>query len=273
MKDIKSALNDIKRCDDTFKKICKFIKTKRGLQFVSKLHSMPYYTLCKMYQVPACCREYNNSRKDKNMILSAIKEVNLTIPKVHTAEFEFVNPGKFPVYLTKKELRKINSHKPSKKMGFAERMHAYEEQKMKKFIAKHPAPTEEELAQDLFPKELIAGYNNMLYIRREYVRNFLCKVYAGTTPKEEFYRMFTVLSITEDPATGKKHDAVVSEVETDPNIVGKPFAGLDEKASNETLRDILARMATIVHNADKNAIKVKLYNKYGSLLHSCKCVQ
>ena len=271
--DIKSALKKIEFCDDTLQKICNFIKTKRGLQFVSKLHYMPYDALCKRYQVPAFCRAYNNSRKDKNMIIAAIKTENIIIPKPHIAQFEFVKPEKFSVYLTKSELRKINSHKPSKKMGFAERMHAYEEQKMNKFIAKHPAPTEEELAQDLFPKELMAGYNNMLNIRREYVRNFLCKIYAGTTPKEEFYRMFAVLSITEDPATGKKHDAVISEVEPDPFIVGYPFAGLDENASDETLRDILARMATIVHNADSNVIKVKLYNKYGSLLHSCKCVQ
>lgn len=259
------------REEKTLEKIGIFLKTKRGQMFVSKLHNMSLKELCNRYNAPKFIRLYTSDRKNKNLILAAIKKYNVNIPVHKPITYYAPERIKYPVFLTKEEIRKIDAQRPSKKMGFAARMHAIEECMMNKFIAKHPAPTEKELAEDLFPEELKAGYNNMLYIRREYVRNFLCRKYAGTTPKETFFRIFTVLSVTKDPATGNEHKPVVSEIESNPSVVGYPFAHLDAKTPKEALHEILARTATTVHSADKNAIKVKLYNKYGGLIDTCKC--
>lgn len=271
MKDIKSLLNKLDVEEKTLEKIGVFLKTKRGQMFVSKLHNMSLKELCQRYDAPKFIRLYNNDIKNKNLILAAIKKFNVNIPVYKPIKQYVPKRMKHSVFLTKEEIRKIDARRPSIKMGFAARMHAIEEYKMNKFIAKHPAPTERELAEDLFPEELKAGYENMLYIHREYVRNSLCKKYAKTTPKETFFRIFTVLSVTEDPATGRKHDPVISEVEGNPYTIGYPFAHLDAKTPAEVLHEILARTATTVHSADKNAIKVKLYNKYGGLIDTCKC--
>lgn len=272
MKDIKSLLNKLEVEEKTIEKIAIFLKTKKGQQFVSKLHTMPLKDLCSRYQAPKYIMLYNNSTKNINLIKAAIKQYGVSIPIYKTIKLETPMRVKCPVRLTKKELREIDARHPKKKMGFAALMHAYEEYAMNKFIAKHPAPTERELAEDLFPEELKAGYNNMLYIRREYVRNLLCKKYAKTPKKEEFFRVFTVLSVKDDPATGRKHKPVISEVEGNPYIIGYPFCNLDNKTDRSILHDKLARIAKTVYNADKNAIKVKLYNKYGNLIDTCKCI-
>jgi hypothetical protein len=221
-----------------------------------------------IHRAPKFMRIYGNDTKNMNLIKAAIKKYNINTSEPKPTEPCAPKRVKYKIHLTKKEIRKIDSHRPSKKMGFAERMHAYEEHKMNKFIKKHPAPTERELAEDLFPEELKAGYKNMLYIRREHVRNILCETYCKTKNKELFYRAFTVLSITKDPATGKEHNPVVSEVERDDSFY---LAHMNEKTPKETLHNILVNMAKDAHNADTNAIKVKIYNKYGFLVDSCKC--
>lgn len=272
MKDIKSLLNKIEVEEKTVEKIGIFLKTKRGQNFVSRLYTMSIRDLCRTYQAPKFMRLYNNDTKNKNLIISAIKKYKISIPVYTPVQMDAPTRIKYPIFLTKSELGKIDARRPSKKLGFAERMHAYEEHIMNKFITKHPAPTERELAEDLFPEELKAGYDNMLYIRREYVRNMLCKRYCKTMPKEEFFRVFTVLSVTKDPATGREHKPVISEVEGNPYVIGYPFTNLNDTTPKEVLHEILARVAKTAHNADKNAIRVKLYNKYGFLVDSCKCV-
>lgn len=272
MKDIKSILNKLELEEKNIEKIGIFLKTKKGQQFVSNIYTASLSELCKRFGAPKFIRFYKNDKKDKNIIFAAIKKYNVSIPTYKPINLEPPVRVKCKIRLTKEELHKMNSRHPTGKLGFAERMHAYEEHMMNKFIAKHPAPTDKELAEDLFPEELKAGYKNMLYIRREHVRNLLCERYCKTTPKEVFYRVFTVLSVTEDPATGRKHEPVISEVEGNPYIIGYPFAHLDKTTPDEVLSDILARVAKKAHSADKQAIKVKLYNKYGTLLASCKCV-
>jgi hypothetical protein len=86
-------------------------------------------------------------------------------------------------------------------------------------------------------------------------------------PKESFYRIFKVLSITEDPATGKKHLPVISEVEGD----SMAYSHLDEKTPTEILHELVENLAKTVRNADKNVINVKIYNKYGALIDSKRC--
>jgi hypothetical protein len=147
-------------------------------------------------------------------------------------------------------------------------MHAYEEHKMDKFKKKHPGPTERDLKEDLFPDELVAGDNNMLSIHREHVRIMLCKKYAKTKVREQYFRVFKVLSVTKDPATERKHEPVISEVEA---VDCYAFTHLNKNTDKTTIKEKLKRQAKAAYQADKHAIKVKLYNKYGNLIGECNC--
>ena len=268
MKDIKSALKKIDIEEKTIEKIAKFLKTKKGMQFVSNIHTASMKELQIRYNAPKFILLHKDDNRNKNLVLAAMKKYNITAPKYNPIKFSKPVKTKYQIYLTKEQYSNINTKYLKKKMGFAALMHAYEEYMMSKFIAKHPAPTERELAEDLFPEELKAGYNNILYIRREYVRNLLCKKYAKTTPKETFFRIFTVLSVTKDPATERKHEPVISEVEA---VDCYAFTNLNKNTDKTTIEEKLKRQAKAAYQADKHAIKVKLYDKYGNLIGECNC--
>ena len=267
MKDIKSALKMIENQENIVRKIAIFLKTKRGQQFVKKLHTIPLRDLCRIYQAPSFIRLFKNDLKNKNLIIAAIKQYDIPIPVYKPIQIGSFERVKYPVYLTKAELAKIDARRP-KKMGFAALMHAYEEHMMNKFIKTHPAPTERELAEDLFPEELKAGYDNVLFIHREYVRNLLCERYANRINKDNYFRIFKVLSISSDLATGKKHEPVISEVEYTDCYA---FTNSPKNTEYTILHDKLKKIAAIAHKNDSNVIKVKLYNKYGVFIDSCNC--
>lgn len=264
MKTIKECLDHIEEQEKTIDKIAKFITTIRGKKFVNELHTAPFRELCKRHQVPKFIMFYKNRDNwNMNLIAAAIREHGITIDTPKTAKSNIVpiKREKTQILLTKKELSAIDAKRP-RKMGFAALMHAYEEHKMKKFEKKHPAPTERELKEDLFPKELLAAYHNLMYIHREYVRDMLCKKYGKVERPVPYFRIFKVLSITTDPATGETHDPVVSEVELDRKFLGD---------KNTPKNNIITRLRAIAHSefgADSNCIRVKLYNKYGKEMRS-----
>ena len=177
MKDIKYLLNKIDVEQEAIKKITIFIKTKRGLQFVKKLHTSTLRDLCKRYETPKVVCLYKNNTKNINLIEHVIKKEGIVIPTKNRAKIVHIKMAKYPIYLTKKETKDIDAHRPRKTLGFAARMHAYEEAKIAKFIKLHPAPTERELKQDLFPEELKAGYNIILNAKREKIRKFVTSTY------------------------------------------------------------------------------------------------
>lgn len=265
---IKDKLNKIEMIENTVEKISKFLTTKRGTIFVKKLHTAPLSELCRRHNVPKFVQIYKDSTKNYNLITAAIEKagIKLTTEPIKTLQRGLKQP-KTALSLTCKEMKSYNkAHRP-RKMGFAALMHAYEEHKMKKFERLHPAPTERELAEDLFPDELKAGWNTMMNIHREYVRNMLCNKYVKTKKKERDFRVFKVLSITTDPATGKKHKPVVSEVELD-----RPFLG----SLSTSKKDIALRLKALAHDAregDSNVIRVKLYTKYGKPIRSVNFVK
>lgn len=273
MKDIKSILNKLELEEKTIEKMGIFLKTKRGQRFVNYIETASLNELCKRFDAPKFMHLYGNDRKDKNLIRTAIKKYNVNIPAYTPILQEPPKRIKCQIRLTKDEIRKIDSHRPTKKLGFAERMHAYEEHMMNKFIAKYPAPTERELAEDLFPEELKAGYENMLYIRREHVRNILCERYCKVPNKETFFRVFRVLSVNEDRATGRKHKPVISEVEIDPSVTSSASWFLCHKKmpSMEEIHLMMAHLAKDAYKVDNQSIKVKLYTYDGTLVDSCKC--
>lgn len=265
---IKDKLNKIDMIENTVEKIGKFLTTKRGTMFVKELHTAPLPELCKRHNVPKFVQIFQDSTKNYNLITAAIEKtgIQLSTEPVKTPQRALKQP-KTALSLTRKEMKSYNkAHRP-RKMGFAALMHAYEEHKMKKFELLHPAPTERELAEDLFPDELKAGWKTMMNIRREYVRNLLCKIYAKTEKRERDFRVFKVLSITVDPATGKEHKPVVSEVELD-----RPFLG----SLSTSKKDIALRLKALAHDvreSDSNAIRVKLYTKYGKPIRSVNFVK
>lgn len=258
MKDIKTLLHKIEVEEKTIEKIGTFLKTKKGQTIVSKLYIMSLKELCDRYSAPKFLRLYKNDRKDKNLIKAAIKKYEISIPVYKPLTYEKITRAKSPVLLTRKELREIDARRP-KKLGFAARMHAYEEHKLKKF--ENNLPTKEAVKQDIFSKELEAQINTQLYIRREYIRNFLSRVYYKVNKRESFYRLFMVYENKAIP--GK-----IYEKEGDPYVVGYPFANCNEKTSMETLKNILRQRAKTIR--DKECIELKLYTKYGILLASSK---
>lgn len=290
MKDIKSLLHKIDIEEKTIEKIGIFLKTKRGKKFVSKLYSMPLRDLCRTYQAPKFVRLYKADWKNTNLIKAAIKKYNVSIPEYSPPEICVPERIKVPVFLTKKEMHEIDARRP-KKLGFAARMHAYEEQKMAKFKAKY-IPTEDAVNQDIFAEELKSQIKTQLYIHREYVRNFLSRAYyqsykmqgkhcfcskycplvsnkkckqndckGSLLTKEPFYRLFLVFDNKTIPGT-------VYEVEGDPYIVGYPFCTCTEKTPIEILKNILRERAKTLRN--KECLELKLYNKYGILLACVK---
>lgn len=259
MKDIKSLLHKIDIEEKTIEKIGIFLKTKRGKKFVSKLYSMPLRDLCRTYQAPKFVRLYKADWKNTNLIKAAIKKYNVSIPAYSPPEICVPERIKVPVFLTKKEMREIDARRP-KKLGFAARIHAYEEQKMAKFKAKY-IPTEDAVNQDIFAEELKSQIKTQLYIHREYVRNFLSRAYYSVEKREPFYRLFLVFNNKAIPGT-------VYEVEGDPYVVGYPFCTCTEKTPMEILKNILRERAKTLRN--KECLELKLYNKYGILLACVK---
>jgi len=259
MKDIKTLLNKIEREEKIIEKIAIFLKTKRGQKFVNKIYTQPFAQLCKMYNAPGFMQMYKSSRKNRNLVFAAIKKYNITIPS-YTDTTVYTNMwSKTPVRLTKKEAKEMNARCP-KKLGFAARMHAYEEYKCKKFENKH-IPTEESLKQDLFCEEMKSQIKTQLFIHREYVRNFLSRVYCNTDKREPLFRLFLVYENKVMPGT-------IYEKEGDPYVVGYPFCNCNENTPIETLKNILRERAKTVR--DKTCLELKLYNKYGILLACAK---
>ena len=176
MKDIKSCLEKIERTETAVENIGKFLKTKKGQQFVSKLHTASIRELRDRYKAPRFLRIFDDDRKNKNLILAAINKYNISIPKYTPITTTKVTITKTSIRLTKKELREIDAQRP-RRTGRAALMHSYEEHKMAKFIAVHPIPTETDLKQDLFPEELKKAHDELLEKHREYVRKFIVSTY------------------------------------------------------------------------------------------------
>lgn len=262
MKDIKNLLKKIEIEEKTIENIGKFLKTKRGQQFVSNLHTAPLRDLCLRYHTPKFLRLYTNDVKNKNLIIAAIKKYDITIPITTPVEIRPPIKVKCKIRLTKKELTEIDARRP-RKMGFAALMHAYEEHKVQRFITKHPTPTERELKQDLFPEEITTTRGTQLWLYREYTRNFLCKVYANVEKRERYYRLFCIYD--NKIAKGK-----IYEKEGDPMVVGYPFTRYDEKTPIDTLKQILRDRAKIVAKKDPDVKELRLFTKYGTLIASVK---
>lgn len=267
MKTIKEALNKIQKEENTIEKIGKFLKTKRGQTFVTKLNTATIKELCDRYNAPKFLMLYKNNRKNINIIMAAIKKYNITIPTYNfTPGHTIIKRTKTPVRLTTKEMKKMNAQQP-KKMGFAALMHALEEHKINKFKSKCPwIFKDDSIRGDLFSDEMLAQKNTQLFLYREYTRNFLAKAYSGVENREYFYRLFLVKENKSNLAEHK-----IYEVEGDPMVVGYPFTMCTEHTSIDIIREILySRVKAIRARGGELPIELKLYNKYGKLIANIK---
>ena len=266
MKSIKLVLNKLEMHEKAMEKIATFLKTKRGQQFVSKLHTGPLKELCTRYEAPKIIMFYKNDRKDKNVIKAVIKKYNIPIPSYKAAEMEPIKWINYPVRLTKKEMKKANARRPEK-MGFEALVRAREEHKINRFKATcNWLIREENIQGDLFSDEMKAQLNTQLFLYREYTRNFMTKVYFNTERREYFYRLFLVRENKSSLAKDK-----IYEVEGDPMVVGYPFTMCTENTSIDILREILySRARAIRARGGDLPIELKLYNKYGKLIACTK---
>ena len=258
MKSIKSLLNRLEVEEQTIEKIAKFLKTKRGQQFVIKLYTMPYKALCESLKVPKFMRLYNNDLKNRNLVISTIKKYNIVVPKPKYVKGTYKKGPKSPIRLKREELAKMTARYQRKELGFAALMYAYENHKVAMFEKKHLAPIEQ-LTRDLFSEELMVQRRTTLYLYREYTRNFLCKTYANVVKREPYFRLFLVFN--------NKFNNSLYEMEPDPYVVGYPFAGCSENTPLERLKQILRERKKDI-TAD--CLELKLYNKYGTLIASVK---
>lgn len=254
---IEVQLKKIEFVENTVEKIGKFLKTKRGSLFVKKLHTASLRDLCKRYNAPKFMLPFDSDRRNLNLIHSAIKEYGIIIPKEpKKAPREALKYVKTTLKLTNKELKIFNEAKRPRKMGFAALMHAYEEHKMQKFEKKHPAPTEKELAEDLFPEELKHAWTTMMNIHREYVRDMLSDIYYKNMPpfykkRDDYFKLYIVYD--------------KSEAEGDPYVVGYPFTNTKEWNQHTSVDKVKEKLQIKANYycADSNAIGLRVYNKYG----------
>ena len=266
MKTIKEALNKIEIQEKTIEKIGKFLKTKRGMTFVTKLDTASTKELCRRYSAPKFIIYCSNDIKNKNLIRAAIKKYDIIMPTYKPINTEPVKQPKTPVRLTIKEMKKMNATRP-KKMGFAALMHALEEHKIEKFRTRCPWLFKDDKIQgDLFSDEMYAQQKTQLYLHREYTRNFLAKAYSHVENREYFYRLFLVKENKSNLAEHK-----IYEVEGDPMAVGYPFTMCTENTSLDIIREILYSRAKMLRARGGDLpLELKLYNKYGKLITSTK---
>lgn len=258
-KDIKYKLKKIQQEEEILKKIDKFLTTKRGIKFVSMLHRMPLRELCRAFNAQFMLH-YDSDTRNMNLIKSSIQK-NKIVPITSQTIARKAPPRiRYQIRLTRAQIAEMTAQNKPKRLGFAALMHAYEEHKMRKFEKKNPGPTERELAEDLFPKALEIQYKTQQYIHREYVRNFLSRTYGKVNIREPFYRVFLVY---EGP-----DGQVMYEKEGDPVVIGYPFAGKNQFTRLDVIKDILRSRAKTIK--DKDCIEIKVYNKYGKLLSSCR---
>lgn len=267
MKTIKEALQNLKNLEEQQEALCKFLGTKRGKMFVNSVSFYTLKDLYKRFEVPKRARV-----KSIHTVYNCLVNCGLATKAYHvggfytysikrdvTNEVKFdSNRQKYALFLTKKDHAKIERLKP-KKLGSAAYLHRYEEHKMSRFEKKRKFPT----GNDIFQTELDATINASREIYREYVRNFLSRVYCKKYNREYFYKVYGVYE--------NKHNNTVYEREMTPSVVGYPFTPYKTEGNLERLKERLRATSRSVQKRDSECKEVKLYNKYGRLIASCSC--
>lgn len=169
---------------------------------------------------------------------------------------------KYKIYLNKKQLKDINKKNTIKRgIGQAALLHGYETNKINKWKKKHPKPTELQLAQDLFPEELILGWQASYDIALENIRNILAIKYCNK--KQKKLKMWYDVAIMKNKTTGKLYN----HFNYDPTCTG--YIPQTNKCSEEELYKKLRNKFLRIKKYGNNIIKIKLYDSVGNERFMC----
>lgn len=266
-----------------YKKLMNFVKTDKGKEFVSKLHTGKLKDIAMRYSCPFVLF-FKNDTKNYKLIQKACKDsgiiVETTTIKSNVIDYTHVS---IPKQLTKTEIKSIESHRPKSKMGHAERHHRLENHKMDKWDKHHPRPTEEQLKGDLFPSTLYEGWKALRSNHQERIHNqIVMKYYKDYVPiygritKIPFGYAEKIIGFVKDTKNEiTKINDFMGDVETSPKqLVKRAQCILDEAIKNDnriTSARILSRCGNygrilIPNNTSPNlsisAIITRRYNTY-----------
>lgn len=163
------------------------------------------------------------------------------------------------IFINKKILKNINKKNINKKgIERAALLHGYEINKIKKWESRHPKPNEKELKQDLFPEELILGWESSRDIALQHIRNILIIKYYKIIPKEN---MWYDVAIYKNEHTGKLYNYN----NPDPSIYGH----IPQEKDNPNIYMSLRNKFLKIKKTGNNIIKINLYDNLGNMRYMC----
>lgn len=170
-----------------YKKLMNFVKTNKGKEFVSKLHTQRLEELSARFNCPFVMF-FKNNDKNYKLIQKACDDNGVVVVK--TQVYPAIKPNivdythvKIPKSLTREEIKAIDLKRTKYKLERDERFHMLENHKMDKWETKHPRPSEEQRKNDLFPHTLYEGWKSLREAHQEAVRNqIVLKYYKDYVP-------------------------------------------------------------------------------------------
>ena len=300
MKPLKKVYEDLNAFYASLDKLTKWMSSNRGKEFAKRLGREPLDQLIKRLGAPNIDKK--DYIQKLNSYKYAVKQSGLQRRVIIVKDYdkkvkEMKEAGKLklPPSLTKEDLMKISTYivrdaegniiqkmdkqgrqfwnkftnepipmrkRKSNKMGKALKCHLYELHKMEKWDRKNPAPTDQGLSYDLFPKELLAAHRTKRELQVERVRNMLSERFYGAKNRVPLLRLFRVCQFKSQFLPG---GFGVYETEATNNY---DFTGYtDTYPSNEM---IMKKLQYRIMHPDWSAIGttvvgLKVYDQYGNI--------
>lgn len=246
MSKINNKVNRIYKTDTIESKFNNFLATKRVNSFVNDVpflgidNLLKKYNLQYLYKVSASKSHVMAYIRLKTADIRGIRDyTHLPIQKFETKQ---------PKPLTKEEIQKIWDAKTNFKLGYAERMKALEEHKIKRW-EKENKPTNEQIANDLFPMSIIEAFKNKMEERREIIRNQLVEKYQDPINKLVKVRYY------------QYKNCIESIVEKTIGFIKDPLHIIDKRYGYYYMRDSEDNNIRKVFDQIKD-VAIRMRNKY-----------
>lgn len=300
MKPLKKVYEDLNAFYASLDKLTKWMSSNRGKEFAKRLGREPLDQLIKRLGAPNIDKK--DYIQKLNSYKYAVKQSGLQRRTIIVKDYdkkvkEMKETGKLklPSSLTKEDLMKMSTYivrdtegniiqkmdkqgrqfwnkftnepipvrkRKSNKMGKALKCHLYELHKMEKWDRKNPAPTDQGLSYDLFPKELLAAHRTKRELQVERVRNMLSERFYGAKNRVPLLRLFRVCQFKSQFLPG---GFGVYETEATNNYDFTSYT--DTYPSNEM---IMKKLQYRIMHPDWSAIGttvvgLKVYDQYGNV--------
>lgn len=300
MKPLKKVYEDLNAFYASLDKLTKWMSSNRGKEFAKRLGREPLDQLIKRLGAPNIDKK--DYIQKLNSYKYAVKQSGLQRRTIIVKDYdkkvkEMKEAGKLklPSSLTKEDLMKMSTYivrdtegniiqkmdkqgrqfwnkftnepipmrkRKSNKMGKALKCHLYELHKMEKWDRKNPAPTDQGLSYDLFPKELLAAHRTKRELQVERVRNMLSERFYGAKNRVPLLRLFRVCQFKSQFLPG---GFGVYETEATNNYDFTSYT--DTYPSNEM---IMKKLQYRIMHPDWSAIGttvvgLKVYDQYGNV--------